>query len=93
VHFRGHVNRHLRGVRAGGVEPVPRGATLHDPAGAQVGEVRSAVRSPMLGGIGLAMVRREVPAGTQLVARWPEEGTDGPAERRVDVATLPFVAN
>jgi folate-binding protein YgfZ len=36
VHFRGHVNRHLRGVRTEGSEPVPRGATLHDDTGAQV---------------------------------------------------------
>lgn len=94
VHFRGHVNRHLRGVRAAGVEPPPRGATLHDEAGKEVGEVRSAVRSPMLGGIALAMVRREVPAGASLVARWQRAARDGepvaPEERRVDVAALPF---
>ena len=94
VHFRGHVNRHLRGVRAPGVEPPPRGATLHDAEGAQVGDVRSAVRSPMLGGIALAMIRREVEPGTALTARWsadPAEGDDvAPVERRVDVAALPF---
>ena len=95
VHFRGHVNRHLRGIRAPGVEPPPRGATLHDAAGAQVGEVRSAVRSPMLGGIALAMIRREVEPGAALVARWRDDTVDAadPAaatERRVDVAALPF---
>ena len=94
VHFRGHVNRHLRGLRAAGLEPPPRGATLHDAAGTQVGDVRSAVRSPMLGGIALAMVRREVPFGAQLVARWPSDDADPPdgtlAERRVDLAALPF---
>ena len=94
VHFRGHVNKHLRGIRAPGVEPPPRGATLHDGAGAQVGDVRSAVRSPMLGGIALAMIRRDVVPGAALVARWrdPAESDESnpPAERRVDVAALPF---
>jgi folate-binding protein YgfZ len=95
VHFRGHVNRHLRGVRAPGVEAPPRGATLHDEAGTQVGDVRSAVRSPMLGGIALAMIRREVAPGATLVARWRDASVaaDDPAaqvERRVDVAALPF---
>ena len=92
MHFRGHVNRHLRGVRAEGSEPVPRGATLHDGTGAQVGDVRSAVRSPMLGGIGLAMIRREVHNGAVLTARWPSEGAEGgtPIERAVQVSSLPF---
>ena len=93
VHFRGHVNRHLRGVRTEGLDPVPRGATLHDDAGSQVGDVRSAVRSPMLGGIGLAMVRREVEPGATLVARWADEGAEPGvlAERRVGIVALPFV--
>jgi folate-binding protein YgfZ len=91
VHFRGHVNKHLRGIRGTGVEPIQTGATLHDEAGAQVGDVRSAVRSPRLGAIGLAMIRREVEPGAALVARW-SSATDGetPLERRVDVAALPF---
>ncbi|MDB4879418.1 MAG: hypothetical protein JWL60_864 [Gemmatimonadetes bacterium] len=94
LHFRGHVNKHLRGVRAAGMEPPPRGATLHDEGGTLVGDVRSAVRSPALGGIALAMVRREVAPGTALLARWTG-GEDDPAalmERRVDVAALPFAA-
>lgn len=92
LHFRGHVNRHLRGVRVAGIEPPPRGATLHDESGATVGDVRSAVRSPSLGGIALAMVRREVAPGAMLVARWSDAETEGilPHERRVDVAALPF---
>ena len=91
VHFRGHVNRHLRGVRAAGIDAPPRGATLHDEGGNQVGDVRSAVRSPSLGGIALAMVRREVAPGATLVARWSVEGTPAASgsERRVDVAALP----
>jgi tRNA-modifying protein YgfZ len=92
VHFRGHVNRHLRGVRVAGIEPPPFGAALHDEAGAPVGDVRSSVRSPSLGGIALAMVRREVAPGAALVARWSSGEGDEVAhhERRVDVAALPF---
>ena len=91
VHFRGHVNKHLRGVRAAGIEPIVSGATLHDESGAQVGDVRSAVRSPRLGAIALAMIRREVEAGAALIARSPGEGEGAaPVDRRVDVAALPF---
>ena len=84
VHFRGHVNRHLRGLRSAGVDGPPTGAQLFDDAGMHVGEVRSSVSSPRLGGIAIGMVRREVTPGTGLNARW-ETG-----ERRVDVSALPF---
>jgi folate-binding protein YgfZ len=91
VHFRGHVNKHLRGVRGTGIELIHSGATLHDETGAQVGDVRSAVRSPRLGAIALAMIRREVEPGAALVARWLPEGEEtAQLERRVDVAALPF---
>ena len=83
VHFRGHVNRHLRGLRGASVDPPPTGARVFQ-GDADVGDVRSAVASPRLGGIALAMVRREAVAGTPLVARW--EG----GERTVDLVPLPF---
>ena len=70
VHFRGHVNKHLRGIHAAGLDAPPTGATLHDETGQQVGDVRTAVRSPRLGGIALAMIRREVAPGASLLARW-----------------------
>jgi folate-binding protein YgfZ len=94
VHFRGHVNKHLRGIHAAGLDAPPAGATLHDDTGQQVGDVRSGVRSPRLGGIALAMIRREVLPGASLIARWPQDGaTDGSlSDRRVDVAALPFDA-
>jgi folate-binding protein YgfZ len=84
VHFRGHVNRHLRGLRAAGPEAPPTGAQLIDESGNHVGDVRSSVSSPRLGGIAIGMVRREVLPGTSLNAKW--EG----GERRVDVTLLPF---
>jgi len=93
VHFRGHVNKHLRGIRAAGVDPLPTGATLHDESGALVGDVRSTVRSPRLGAIALAMIRREIEPGASLTARWGA-GAEGDSvrERLVDVAALPFSA-
>ena len=74
VHFRGHVNRQLRRVRfapgAGDAELPPPHAPLTDAEGKSVGDVRSAVHSPTDGPVGIAMVRREVPPGTPLTARW-----------------------
>lgn len=61
IHFRGHVNRHLRGLSS--ATPLARGATLLDANEKTVGDVRSTVLSPRLGYIGLAMVRREVGIG------------------------------
>jgi folate-binding protein YgfZ len=84
VHFRGHVNRHLRGLRTASAEAPPTGAQLIDDSGNHVGEVRSSVASPRLGGIAIGMVRREIDPGTSLNAKW-ESG-----EQRVDVAMLPF---
>jgi folate-binding protein YgfZ len=84
VHFRGHVNRHLRGLRSAAAEPPPTGAQLIDDSGNHVGDVRSAVASPRLGGIALGMVRREIAPGASLNAKW--EGGEG----RVDVTPLPF---
>jgi tRNA-modifying protein YgfZ len=86
VHFRGHVNRHLRGLRSASVDAPPAGAQLIDDAGNHVGDIRSAAASPRLGGIALGMVRREVTPGMSLTAKW-ESG-----ERRVDVTALPFPA-
>ena len=83
VHFRGHVNRHLRGLRILGPTPPPR-TQLTDADRKVVGDVRSAVNSPRLGGIAIGMVRREVPLGTTLRAAW--EG----GEAQLDVVALPF---
>jgi folate-binding protein YgfZ len=92
LHFRGHVNKHLRGIHGSELDVPPAGATLHDEAGLQVGDVRTSVRSPRLGGIALAMIRREVALGATLTARWTaEDAVDGTLhERRVEVAALPF---
>ena len=63
LHFRGHVNKHLRGLRSD--FPLPLGAEISDATGKGVGDVRSSATSPSLGAIALAMIRREVAAGDQ----------------------------
>jgi tRNA-modifying protein YgfZ len=81
IHFRGHVNRHLRGLRMSG-EAHPLATTLVDHAGKPVGDVRSTVRSPRLGPIALAMVRREIDVGATILA----------GDTPVTVTSLPFPA-
>jgi len=84
IHFRGHVNRRLVGLGAATAAPPQRGARLFDGDDKDVGDVRSAVTSPRLGGIALGMLRREIAEGTRVTARWP----DGALE--VEVQPLPF---
>jgi folate-binding protein YgfZ len=81
IHFRGHVNRHLRGLRMS-EDAHPLATTLVDHAGKPVGDVRSTVRSPRLGPIALAMVRREVDVGASILA----------GDMPVTVTSLPFPA-
>jgi tRNA-modifying protein YgfZ len=91
LHFRGHVNRYLRGLRFAGDTPEPPlHATLVDGGGSPVGDVRSTVRSPRYGLIALAMIRREVVDGAQLATRW--EAVDGreAGEATGTVRALPF---
>jgi len=82
VHFRGHVNRHLRGLLS--EQAVATGALLFADDGSAAGDVRSSVESPQLGAIAMAMVRREVEHGAMLTGRW-EGGEEG-----VRVGELPF---
>lgn len=84
VHFRGHVNRHLRGLRFDEATLLPVRAELRDGAGKAVGDVRSIAISPRLGGVALAMVRREVATDTDVDVMW----SDG--QGRARVIALPF---
>ena len=68
VHYRGHVNRLLRGVRFSEGTVPPHGTELHDSDGKSVATVKSAAVSPRLGAIALALVRREVEPGAVLRA-------------------------
>lgn len=82
VHFRGHVNRHLRGLAADVPMP-PRGA-LVSTEHVDIGEVKSSVISPKFGPIALGMLRREVVPGSEILVR------DGEHEHAVRVVDLPF---
>jgi glycine cleavage system aminomethyltransferase T len=67
-------------------------ATLVDADGKEVGDVRSAVRSPRLGPIALGMVRREVAIGAPVTAHWNATEDDESGEKRGTVVSLPFGA-
>jgi folate-binding protein YgfZ len=82
VHFRGHVNRHLRGLVSESV--LPAKAELFSDDGASCGEVRSSANSPAFGPIALGLVRREIAEGARVIAR--VDGIDVPAT----VVALPF---
>jgi folate-binding protein YgfZ len=84
VHFRGHVNRLLRGLRFGDGPLPERGAALADADGRPIGDVRSVAVSPRLGGVALAMIRREVDPGASVSA-----GPPGSAPAGI-VTALPF---
>lgn len=81
IHFRGHVNRHLRRLRA--AAPLQKGDTVVDAAGKDVGEVRSAVVSPAIGPIGIAMIRREVEPGARVQIRRGDALIDADVEALV----------
>ncbi len=83
VHFRGHVNRCLRGLRA---ESLPSGEALVFAGDKEVGDLRSRAVSPRLGAIALAMLRREVEAGSVVTVRAPG------GETSATVVDLPFSA-
>jgi folate-binding protein YgfZ len=84
IHFRGHVNRRLMGLRIEGATAPSQGSELTNLEGVACGDVRSSIVSPRFGPIALGMVRREVDAGMQVLTR-----VDGDAVR-AEVVALPF---
>jgi len=84
VHHRGHVNRHLRGLRFHELAVPSTGTELSDPEGKAVGTVKSAAVSPRRGAIALAIVRREIEPGTVLRAKWADRAIEATVE------ALPF---
>lgn len=87
IAHRGHVNRHLRGLRLGAA-PVPEADTplIAPDGGREVGRITSAVRSAALGEtIALGYLRREVEPGSAVRLGAP----DGVEAQVVD---LPFPA-
>ena len=84
VHFRGHVNRLLRGLRFDAAIAPPTGTELIDAEAKVVGTVRSGAVSPRFGAIALGLVRREIEPGTALRV----QGDDGMIA--TTVVALPF---
>ncbi len=79
LHYKGKPNRHLRGLRLSA--PAAPGAALR-LGEKEVGSLGGAVVSPLLGPIGLAILRREAEPGAELAV-----GEDGVTAHVVD---LPF---
>ena len=69
LHFRGHVNRRLRGLL--GAAALPRHGQVLDATGKLVGDVRSTAMSPTRGPIAIAMLRREVQEGDTMASLGP----------------------
>ena len=90
VHFRGHVNRHLRGAMFP-ERTAPGGTALFDAQGKPVGDIRSTALSPRLGPIALAMVRREIEPGTTIQAIANPDTTER-LETPALIVRLPFAA-
>jgi folate-binding protein YgfZ len=79
LHYKGRPNRHLRGLRLSGAAAPGAPLRLGEK---EVGTLGGAVVSPVLGPIGLAIVRREAEPGTEL-----NVGEDGVT---AEVVALPF---
>lgn len=84
LHFRGHVNKRLMGLRFDGSAIPARGAIIMSSEGKESGDVRSAVLSPRFGPIALGMVRRELDPGDAVTV--PIDGL----EARATITALPF---
>jgi len=81
LHYKGRPNRHLRGLRLS--EPSACGEELQ-LAARTVGRVGSAVLSPELGSIALALVRRELEPG--VIVAVGQRGVSA------EITALPFVS-
>jgi folate-binding protein YgfZ len=84
MHHRGHPNRHLRGLMLSQPATTGEAVTTSDGDGAstEVGRVGSTAVSPALGPIALALIRREVELGTEVLV----------GGGRAKVVPLPFEA-
>lgn len=83
IHFRGHVNRHLRVITSN--VPLPVTSELRADDGKVIGDVRSSVISPINGPLAIAMVRREFEPGAQVNVAWVDaDGSDVAVSARVE---------
>ncbi len=83
IHYRGHVNRLLRGFRPAQGGALPEWGTLLYEGERARGEIRTSVRSPEHGPIALGYARRELEPGARLAVL-----PDGDPE--IEVVELPF---
>jgi aminomethyltransferase len=83
IHYRGKVNRHLRGLVFEEAEGPPPGGTELYRDGRSRGRVTTSVTSPRLGPVALGYVRREVEPGDRLALE-----PDGEAACRVEALPL-----
>ncbi len=90
IHFRGHVNRHLRGLLFQSPALPPARTQLVGEGGAVVGDVRSTAMSPRYGPIGLAMIRRDLAPGTLVTAGALETSAEAATPSTAAIAPLPF---
>jgi folate-binding protein YgfZ len=81
LYYRGKPNRHLRGLRL--AAPAPAGSEIRF-GDRVVGCLGSVAESPSFGALGLALVRREAPPGSQVQV--------GAAAVQATVVELPFTA-
>ena len=84
IHFRGHVNKHLRGLSSSAL--LQPGSPIHDANGKAIGEVRRSGLSPRLGPIAIGMIRREIAEGSDVLV-----GSFGGVQV-AQVTALPFAA-
>ena len=80
VHYRGHVNRHLRGLRFTDPAVPPPGTELLDVEGKSVGIVKTGALSPRRGAIALALIRREIEPGAVVRVSWADHTGDAMVE-------------
>jgi len=78
LHFRGHVNKYLRTIHA--PHALPPHGIVRNAEGKEVGEVRSSVVSPRRGAVAIAMLRRELADGEDVVVHCD----DGDLPARLD---------
>ena len=90
IHFRGHVNRQLRLLTS--AAPLAVGARVIDAAGSDVGDVRTSVVSATRGALAIAMVRREVPLGSEVSVRSGSTETPAMLAPLVTTGVAPSVA-
>jgi folate-binding protein YgfZ len=85
IAHRGHVNRHLRGLRLGHAPaPAPGTPLFHPETGREVGRITSVAASPLLGEtVALGFVRRELGPGSTVRTGAPDGGS-------AEVVALPF---